>query len=73
MHNIDPDYNHSWYYGLYTCGIASPTVSHEGVTYAAGVWTKFEAIQTHVPIGRTAWPKFRGNLRNTGNLADNPR
>jgi outer membrane protein assembly factor BamB len=71
LQNIDPDYNHSWFYGIYTCGISSPTVSAEGVTYVAGQWSKFAALQTHVPIAKTSWPKFRGNLRNTGNLADN--
>jgi len=73
IQNIDPDYNHKWYYGYYSCGIGSPVVSAEGVTYVAGRWSKFEAIQTHVPIAKTAWPKFRGNPRNTGNLADNAK
>lgn len=73
MQNIDPDYNHKWFYGFYSCGIGSPAVAANGVTYMAGQWSKFEAIQTAVPLARTAWPKFRGNARNTGNLADNPR
>jgi hypothetical protein len=73
MQNIDPDYNHKWFYGVVTSGIISPTVSLSGVTYVSGEWTKFMAIKTHVPMAKTAWPKFRGNLRNTGNLADNPR
>jgi hypothetical protein len=72
IQNIDPDYNHTWYYGYYSCGISSPTVSSSGVTYMAGIWSKFEAIRTSVPLGKTPWPKFRGNMRNTGNLADNP-
>jgi hypothetical protein len=28
------------------------------------------AIQGDAPLASTPWPKFRGNLRNTGNLAD---
>jgi outer membrane protein assembly factor BamB len=73
VHNLDSDRNHNWYYSVYTCGLNSPTVSTNGVTYVAGNWREFEAVHTKVPLANSPWPKFRGNLRNTGNQADNPR
>jgi hypothetical protein len=57
-------------YYLYGSGYASPGMNAAGVMYIADHYTRFSAIPTDVTLARSPWPKFRGNPRNTGNLAD---
>ena len=50
-------------------GDASPAVGPKGTVYVPSL-AGFTALSTHVRLARTAWPKFRGNARNTGNAKD---
>jgi outer membrane protein assembly factor BamB len=47
-------------------GVASPAIGPSGTIYSRGWYSKFYALQTHVPLAKTAWPKFRANAANTG-------
>ena len=56
-----------WCYGAgYACQAVGPT----GVSYIAERAFLFSALDSNLPLARSPWPKFRGNARNTGNLAD---
>jgi len=50
----------------YACQAVGPT----GVSYVAERGSLFSALNSTLPLARSPWPKFRGNPRNTGNLAD---
>uniref|UniRef100_A0A7V4KBS3 Cell surface protein n=1 Tax=Fervidobacterium pennivorans TaxID=93466 RepID=A0A7V4KBS3_FERPE len=50
---------------------SSPTLSMDGTIYFGGEDWKIYAVQTKSSgIAENSWAKFRGNLRNTGNLWD---
>ena len=50
---------------------SSPTLSKDGTIYFGGEDWKIYAVQTKSSgIAESSWSKFRGNLRNTGNLSD---
>lgn len=56
------------------CGYGSPAIGPTGDIYTADANVPggaFTALQAGVALARTAWPKFRGNARNTGNVQDN--
>jgi outer membrane protein assembly factor BamB len=60
-------------YYLYGYGYGSPAVGPTGLIYVpdAGVaFGGFTALRAGVELGRTPWPRFRGNARNTGNIRD---
>ena len=57
------------YYG-YGAGYACPAVGPTGVSYVAERGSLFSALDSSLPPARSPWPRFRGNPRNTGNLAD---
>jgi outer membrane protein assembly factor BamB len=65
------DKGFSWRAILGGFAYGSPAVASDGTLYAAGASKNFSAITGGVPLGQTPWPKFRGNLRNTGNASDN--
>ncbi|TAL05794.1 MAG: cell surface protein [Verrucomicrobia bacterium] len=62
-----------WRCTLRGCGDTSPALGPTGTIYLVGFLDHLVAIHNEVPLARTPWPKFRGNARNTGNLADSPR
>ena len=66
-----------WTYYLYPGGYASPSIGPKGSIYLPGLVTNFTncfvAVKGEAPLAKTPWPKFRGNLRNTGNLNDSAR
>ena len=49
-------------------GSPSPVIGPGGVVYVPDGWSHLCALEARVPAGHTPWPKFRANLRNTGNL-----
>jgi outer membrane protein assembly factor BamB len=55
-------------------GSASPAVAPSGMLYTPShlAGNAFCAIRAGEPLAHSPWPKFRGNPRNTGNLADLP-
>lgn len=70
--SYDRDRGHRWYHYLLPHDKGSPTVSPSGIIFVSGMGLSFVAVrpETPSPLANTPWPKFRGNLRNTGNLAD---
>jgi len=59
-----------WIFWVAPQGYASPAIGPNGTIYTPSQFTSFSALNATVPLARTAWPKFRGNLRNTGNASD---
>ncbi|HNZ76762.1 MAG TPA: PQQ-binding-like beta-propeller repeat protein [Verrucomicrobiota bacterium] len=60
-------------YGLSGYGYSSPTVGPTGQIYTPDnrvPYGGFSALRAGVALARTPWPKFRGNIRNTGNILD---
>jgi outer membrane protein assembly factor BamB len=60
-------------YNLFAYGYGSPTVGPTGAIYTADngiAFGGFSALRAGASLGRTPWPKFRGNVRNTGNAQD---
>jgi outer membrane protein assembly factor BamB len=64
------DRNLKWMYYLTGHGSASPAVGDDGTVYLSSGSVDFVALATKIPLAETAWPKFRGNSRNTGNMAN---
>jgi len=63
-----------WQYPLFVYDSASPSVGQSGTIYVAGGCIGgFTALKANVSLAQSAWPKFRANPRNTGNLSDAPR
>ena len=70
----DQDRTFEWVHYIYPCGAASPAIGGQGTIYMPGEMNRsLTAIHGTSPLARTPWPKFRGNARNTGNIADSPR
>jgi hypothetical protein len=72
---IGRDYLLKWSYYVYGQGYASPAVGPEGDIYLPTYIPPsraFSRIKGVEPLSKSAWPKFRGNSRNTGNVRDNP-
>jgi outer membrane protein assembly factor BamB len=66
-----------WEYYVYGQGYSSPAVGPEGDIYlpthvGPSPSLDFSRFRGVAPLAKSAWPKFRGNPRNTGNLKDNP-
>jgi hypothetical protein len=68
--NVDPGWRPNWAFYVYGHGYSTPAVGASGSVYIAGAYKQFFSIPAKVPLARTSWPKFRGNARNTGNVAD---
>jgi outer membrane protein assembly factor BamB len=60
----------NWMFYISHQGYASPGMGPQGTIYASSEGSQFSALKNTVPLARTAWPKFRGNSRNTGRLGD---
>ena len=65
--NIAAEMSLNWVY--IREGHAPPAVSPTGAIYVSDSGHLF-AIRNKVPLAHSAWPKFRGNPRNTGNVKD---
>jgi hypothetical protein len=61
-----------WRSVVYSCGNGSPSITADGRLYVPGWVNVLTAVPCRSSLAFTPWPKFRGNLRNTGNLADVP-
>jgi outer membrane protein assembly factor BamB len=48
-----------------------PTVAPDGTVYVGSNATKFHSVKGTQGLAASSWPKFRGNLRQTGRVADN--
>jgi len=70
MLNMDPERTVKWWVFLNGHGGATPAISPAGIVYVPDSAFYFSAYHGTVPLAKTPWPKFRGNLRNTGNAAD---
>ena len=70
LDDVDPETVPIWTFYLGQSGRACPAVEATGTIYAPGNWRNFYAIRARAPLARTAWPKDRGNSRNTGNVGD---
>lgn len=60
---------------VYGQGDGSPTVGPDGTIYMSSYLRTqdFSAIGNHQKLAPSPWPKFRGNIRNTGNAYDHFR
>jgi outer membrane protein assembly factor BamB len=61
-------------YNLIDYGYGSPTVGPSGAIYVPDCGIGFgalTALRAGASLAHTPWPKFRGNVRNTGNVQDN--
>lgn len=65
----------AWSCYVYGQGYASPAVGPKGTIYLPTYLgqREFSAFEASQPLAASAWPKFRGNARNTGNIADHMR
>jgi outer membrane protein assembly factor BamB len=65
---------YQWTFSLQGHGHSSPTVDSSGTIYIGGhIFNEgsfFYAIAADVPLAHSPWPKFRGDLRNTGSAAE---
>jgi len=59
-------------YYCYGGGYASAAVGPDGASYIMDRSYYFSALNSSLPLAGSRWPKFRGNPRNTGNIADSP-
>jgi outer membrane protein assembly factor BamB len=60
----------NWVCDQHYCGTICPTVSGNGILYSTrqvSGGTYLYAIPANAALARSAWPKFRGNLKNAGN------
>src|SRR5205823_5484869 len=59
-----------WMFYVSHQGYASPGIGPPGTIYVPSGFISISAIKNSVPLARSAWPKFRGNPRNTGRVGD---
>ena len=57
-----------WIHGVAYSGASSISLASGRIHVLAG--RVFRSYRWEHPLAATAWPKFRGNARNTGNQAD---
>lgn len=69
LFNVASEQTRNWSMFLNAYGCASPAVAGSGVIYAHQN-PDFIALRGSVPLAVSAWPRFRGNARNTGNASD---
>lgn len=68
---FDLDHNMKWHAFPGPNGWSSPAITPSGLLLVMSMGKyQLVAFQGDAPLASTPWPKFRGNLRNTGNLAD---
>jgi outer membrane protein assembly factor BamB len=71
--DFDSERTVQWMYNCLGYVYASPAVSPNGKFYLLDKWHLFSAVPVGVSLAKSAWPKFRGNARNTGNINDRER
>jgi hypothetical protein len=69
---IKPNLEFLWQMNLPDYRSASPTVSPRGDIVLPGGWNHIVSYSNGVALASSPWPKFKGNVRNTGNIKDNP-
>lgn len=63
---LSPQGRIEWeFYRNFYCS-ASPAVGRDGTIYEPGPYDTMVALQGTLPLAQSAWPRFRGNLRNSG-------
>jgi outer membrane protein assembly factor BamB len=65
-----PELDYRWRSVVYSAGTGSPSMSESGQLYVPGLANTLTAVPCASGLAATPWPKFRGNVRNTGNLTD---
>jgi outer membrane protein assembly factor BamB len=71
MMDVEPERSQlKWMFFVSQQGYASPAVGPQGTIYIPSDGSGFTALKNSVPLARSAWPKFRGNPRNTGRAGD---
>ena len=60
--------NYYCYGGGYSCAAVGPG----GTFYVIDRGYYLSALDSSLPLAASSWPRFRGNSRNTGNVADSP-
>lgn len=72
---LTPKRELAWSCYVYGQGYASPGVGRNGTVYlpAYAGQRGFSAFLASQPLASSPWPRFRGNARNTGNIADHMR
>jgi outer membrane protein assembly factor BamB len=69
---LDRERNQKWGAFFYNYGYASLGIGPDGTVYATRDISRLAALAAGVPLAKSSWPKFRGNMANTGNVKDNP-
>jgi hypothetical protein len=59
--------DHSYFY-LYHFGHASPTLGSDGTLYIPGKYKLLYALDVRQALAQSPWPKFRGDIRNSGRV-----
>lgn len=67
--DLGADHQRQWSFYLWEHRFASPAIGPAGAIYISGEWTNFFALRASVPLAQSAWPKFRADARNTGNVS----
>jgi outer membrane protein assembly factor BamB len=69
---LDRERNQKWGAFFYNYGYTSLGIGADGTVYAQRDISRLAALAAGVPLAKSSWPKFRGNMANTGNVKDNP-
>ena len=71
LYAIKPDGTLKWRYGTGGYVVSSPAIGPDGTVYV-GSWDGYlYAFQTlSFGLADSSWPKFRGNIRNTGRYGE---
>jgi outer membrane protein assembly factor BamB len=69
---LDRERNQKWGTFLYNYSYNSPGIGTDGTVYAPRDGSYLAALPAGVPLAKSPWPKFRGNMANTGNVKDGP-
>jgi outer membrane protein assembly factor BamB len=57
-----------FFFYLFIYGHASPALGADGTVYVPGKYHDLFALETTHPLAQSPWPKFRGDLRNSGRV-----
>ena len=68
--NLNEPSAFNWVYEQHYCGTISPTVGPNGMIYTTGhifgTGTYVYALRANAVLAESPWPKFRGNVNNSG-------
>lgn len=70
LRSVSPSGKFQWEFYADNFSLGSPVAASDGTIYSPGKYNSFLGLSGSWPLERAAWPKFRGNPRNTGNLQD---